>query len=345
MNIWFAGVPGGGKPGDCKREREIITFCNKRLHSYYHLNITKGILMKNKQVDLFLDSGAFSAFTQNIEIDINEYINFIKQHKEVVSFYANLDVIGDAKATYRNQLVMESKGISPLPVFHQGEDETYLKRYLKRGYPYICIGGLVGGTSSSLIPWLDHIFREYLCDEKGYPKVKVHGFGLTSLKLMLRYPWYSVDSTSWVMTSRMGGIYVPIIKKGKYVYDENSWKITVSSKSPAKKKAGAHIDSLRDIEKEQILEYIHFKGYKLGKSELRMEKGTYELKEDEKWASGRKGDKVREVEKIIEPGLCNDYKLRDEMNIIYFQDLEKSMPEWPWPFNNKRRKIRKGLLG
>jgi hypothetical protein len=38
------------------------------------------------------------------------------------------------------------------------------------------------------------------------------------------------------------------------------------------------------------------------------------------------------VETIIVPGLSNDYKQRDELNIIYFLDLEKSLPEWPWPF-------------
>ena len=50
------------------------------------------------RIKWFLDSGAFSAFTQGAEIDIQEYIEFIKEHKDYLEAYANLDVIGDAEA-------------------------------------------------------------------------------------------------------------------------------------------------------------------------------------------------------------------------------------------------------
>ena len=50
--------------------------------------------MKNNKVELFLDSGAFSAFTQKVTIDIQEYIAFIKEHEDIIDVYANLDVIG-----------------------------------------------------------------------------------------------------------------------------------------------------------------------------------------------------------------------------------------------------------
>ena len=293
--------------------------------------------MKNN-VDLFLDSGAFSAWTQKTEINIQEYIEFIFRNKKYISVYANLDSIGDPEQTWKNQKTMEAAGLTPLPCFHLNEDYEWLQRYCEK-YEYIAIGGMVGSVSNALQPFLDTCFGDYICDAKGIPKVKVHGFGLTSLKLMMRYPWYSVDSTSWVMTSRMGGIMVPRFRSGEYVYDEQSWKISVSNQSPDTKEAGEHISTLSPRQREVILDYIHMKGYKLGKSSFRQEKGIYTLKEGEKWAGGRKGDVMRNVETIEEPGLCNDYKLRDEMNIIYYMDLEKALPEWPWPFkigiNNK----------
>ena len=81
---------------------------------------------KNK-VHLFLDSGAFSAYTLGIEINIYEYIEFIKQHKNIIDMYANLDVIATgntlndkkyaAEKTLQNQKIMEEAGLSPLPVF------------------------------------------------------------------------------------------------------------------------------------------------------------------------------------------------------------------------------------
>lgn len=294
---------------------------------------------KNK-VDLFLDSGAFSAWSQGAEIDIQEYIQFIKEHQDVIDVYANLDVIGDAKGTYENQRIMEEVGLSPLPVFHYKEDEKWLERYLKRGYDYIALGGLVTDESTSIHKWLDYIFEEYITDSNGMPVVKVHGFGLTSLKLMLRFPWYSVDSTSWVTTGRMGAIYVPRYRNGQWIYGENSWKVAVSSRSPDMKEAGKHINNFPPKQKEVIEHYIHSKGYKLGKSRFEQVDKNHQLKEGERWAEKKAEIKngKRLLEIIEEEGLCNRYQLRDEINIIYFLDLEKSMPEWPWPFKVKRKK-------
>ena len=286
------------------------------------------------KIDLFLDSGAFSAFTQGIKIDIQEYISFIKEHKDAISVYANLDVIGknkdSARRTYQNQKIMEKAGLNPLPVFHLHEPFKYLKRYCNT-YEYISLGAMVGSSSVVLIPWLDRCFSEYICDPSGMPKIKVHGFGMTSLKLMLRYPWYSVDSTSWVLTGRLGGVYVPRYAQGKWFYDANSWKIQVSDRSPSKKEAGKHISTLSKGKQRIVLDYFKHKGYQVGKSEFHTESDNYELKDAERWF-GKACDGEREVETIIEPGLCNIYQQRDELNVIYFKDLENSMPKWPWPY-------------
>ena len=318
-----------------------------KLHSYYHSRdggFEKNwfeVNMKNK-VELFLDSGAFSAETQGAKINIQEYIDFIKEHEDVIEVYANLDVIGDPVDTWKNQKVMERAGLSPLPTFHYGTDLKWLKRYLSAGYDYIALGGMVPISTPNLQLWLDDLFPNHLCDEAGMPVVKVHGFGLTSLRLMLRYPWWSVDSTSWVMTGRMGSIYVPRYRNGQWIYDEESWKVPVSLKSPSAKEAGKHINTMAPGQKQIILDYIHSKGYKLGKSSFKTEAQDYKLQEGERWGEKKPKDKFssRQVEIIEEEGVSNKYQLRDEMNIIYFLDLEKSMPEWPWPY---KRAASKGL--
>lgn len=296
-----------------------------------------------KKVELFLDSGAFSAESQKVHIDINEYIDFIKEHEEVIDVYANLDVIGNAEATWKNQMIMEKAGLKPLPVFHYGEDLKWLKKLLDKGYDYISLGGMVPISTKDLFHWLDDLFSNYLTDHSGMPIVKVHGFGLTVLRLMLRYPWYSVDSTSWVVTGRMGAIFIPKFRQGKWIYDEDSWKINVSNKSPDQKDAGKHITTMSPMEKKILLDYIHSKGYKLGKSEYKWVHPEYELADNEKFVLKKPEDKKakREVEIIIEPGVSNKYQLRDEMNIIYFLDLEKSMPKWPWAFS--KTQVQEGL--
>lgn len=287
--------------------------------------------MSKQKVVLFLDSGAFSAKTQGIEINLDEYIAFVKEHLPYLSVYANLDVIGDPEATLQNQKKMEAAGLKPLPCFHYGEPIKYLQYYLSR-YDYIAFGGMVSPANTSLMPWLDEMFSSYICGSDGIPKVKVHGFGLTSLRLMKRYPWYSVDSTSWVVTGRMGSVYVPRFRSGDWDYSQDSWKVAVSTRSPSKKEAGQHIDTFSASEQEVIKQYFKYKGYQLGCSEFRIESDDYQLKDGERWNGKVLVGGKREVERIVEPGLCNDYMLRDELNIIYFLDLEKSLPQWPWSF-------------
>lgn len=293
-------------------------------------------ILKRPKIDIFLDSGAFSAFTKGVEIDIYKYIDFIKANMDRIHIYANLDVIGtdkkSAKLTYKNQGIMEEAGLNPIPVFHLHEPFKYLKLYVEK-YDYIALG-IAGRTQHKiLIPWMDQCFTDYICDAKKFPKVKVHGFAVTSLKLMLRYPWYSVDSISWVMTSRMGAIYLPEIKEnGDWVYDADSWKIMVSARSPSLKNPGRHIDTVPPEQRKSILDYIHRKGFRLGKSELKKVSAAYDLKENERWCSPEESDGKRMVEVLVEPGICNIYQQRDEMNVIFFKDLEAALPEWPWPF-------------
>jgi hypothetical protein len=316
------------------------------------------------KVNLFLDSGAFSAWSKKEHINMDDYISFIKENNDYILVYSVLDVIGNPEATLNNQQIMEKQGLNPIPCFHYMEDIKYLKQYIDN-YKYISLGGMIPIATKDLLIWLDFIFSNYICDKKtGIPKVKVHGFGMTSLVLMLRYPWYSVDSTSWVMTSRFGAVYVPRYKQGEYIYNENSWKVCVSNRSPSIKEEGQHFNTFSKMEQKIILDYFTFKGFKIGKSELRPEPKTYKLKENERWfgkeeadsqrnihgekardgyATGyqdpmKDGGKTRLVETVIESGLCNDYKQRDELNIIYFLDLEKSMPKWPWPFKQRTMK-------
>ena len=155
--------------------------------------------------DIFMDSGAFSAYTKGLVIDINEYIDFIKKYEDKLTVYANLDVIGDPAATLKNQRIMEDAGLNPLPCFHRGEPVKYLKLYLKE-HEYIALGGVVssGVTTRGLVDWMDDLFVNYLCASKGMPTVKVHGFGITSLPLLKRYPWYCMTEEDHEVLTKTG---------------------------------------------------------------------------------------------------------------------------------------------
>jgi hypothetical protein len=138
----------------------------------------------------------------------NDYISFLTANKHKIDTYSNLDVINNPTLTWRNQKELEAAGLNPIPVFHLGTDTKWLKRYVQK-YPYIAIGGMIPNTTQALIRILDPLFKEHLLDKKGFPLVKLHGFACTSPKLMIRYPWYSVDSTTCRKLSMYGGISFP----------------------------------------------------------------------------------------------------------------------------------------
>jgi hypothetical protein len=139
----------------------------------------------------------------------------------------------------------------------------------------------------------------------------------------------------------MGSIFIPNYRNGEWLYDENSEKIAVSSKSPSGKERGKHITTLTPLKKKVFLKYIHDKGYQLGKSEFKMVEQDYELKENEKWSGKKPKDKYvkREIEILVEEGLCNKYQLRDQINIQYFLDLESHAQVWPWTFKRTSNQL------
>lgn len=150
---------------------------------------------------IFLDSGAFSVFKRNEQIDIQQYIAFVKRFQAQLEVYALLDVIGDAAGTQRNLDIMEDAGLTPLPVFHGGGSMKVLETLCEK-YDYIALGGLVplALRPKVLTAWLDTCFATI---KKYWPK-KIHGFGMTNEQLWKRYPFYSVDSTSWLSAGRFG---------------------------------------------------------------------------------------------------------------------------------------------
>lgn len=223
-------------------ERSMRDSCENYLESYHYIHSQRYVdKIRRDGIKVFLDSGAFSAFSKGISVNINEYCDYIHRNADIIEFPSVLDAIGDPDGTWRNQEEMERQGTNPLPCFHFGEPDAVLEYYLSK-YEYITIGGMVPISTPQLRIWLDRIWAQYLTHPDGTPKVKVHGFGLTSLPLMFRYPWYSVDSSTWVQWAANGMILIP----GK------AGQVDVSNKSSRRKQRGQHMDSVAPIETEAI---------------------------------------------------------------------------------------------
>lgn len=224
--------------------------CKNLLESYHYFNNDKQCNWTRYGGErIFLDSGAFSAYTQGVTIDLPKYCNFIKRNSDIIEVASVLDAVGDPHQTYLNQKEMESHGVSPLPCFHYGEDERYLEYYVAN-YEYITLGGMVPISTPDLLKWLDRLWDRYLTDGAGRARLKVHGFGLTVIKLMERYPWYSVDSSSWVQISSVGSIIHP-----------DYGVIAMSNTSPNRKQEGRHFDTFSIMEQHALADEFARIGY------------------------------------------------------------------------------------
>lgn len=232
-----------------KIHRDNVKYILESYHYIHKDSYVKKIRKDGKKV--FLDSGAFSAFTKGVKVDIKKYCRYIQANEDIIECASVLDAIGDPQGTFENQAEMERLGTRPLPCFHYGEDERYLEYYVAN-YEYITLGGMVPISTPQLKFWLDRLWEKYLTDGAGRPKIKVHGFGLTTVSLMSRYPWYSVDSSSWVQIAANGNIIHP-----------DHGAIPVSVSSPARKQHGQHIDTMAPDLREALSRKLEEPGFEV----------------------------------------------------------------------------------
>jgi len=185
----------------------------------FHYFKNKIEILKELKSDknIFIDSGAFSAYNSGAIIDIDDYSKYLIELSP--NLYAGLDVIGDPIKTLQNNKYMEQKyKLSPIPTFHMGEDIKHLDRFLN--YPYIALGGMV--MAENIIPWLDKVWNHIL--KRDY-EIKIHGFGMTNQVIIDRYPWYSIDSTSFDRAARFGIVTLfNDLKNEIYTIHLNEWR-------------------------------------------------------------------------------------------------------------------------
>lgn len=301
----------------------------------------------------FLDSGSFTLWTlaekwakENSVSDpykyyetpeflayMDAYAAFIKKHKSAIDYYANVDAIPNPEVTFRNQKYLEKNhGLSPVPVVHYKTDLSWLEKYISRSglaesgsddgkrdtdvpkHPLIALGGLVGSTNQERCKdWLDRAFA-VICDQpSGLPRARIHGFGVTSFPLLLRYPWWSTDSTTWTMVGAMGGILVPHMRHGKWVFkDPFPYVVKFSDKSKEIKLAGKHFYTMAKGEQRRVLQWLEEIDVPLG-------------------AKDKEGE-------VTEYGVTNRHCERKAANLLFFERMRKTLPEYPWAFQGVRRR-------
>lgn len=273
---------------------------------------------------LMLDSGAYTAWTQGITIDVNRYIEALKYYSHAINYIVNLDVIpgsykkGKAslmeieeacKIGWNNyETLLKHFDISKvLPVFHQGDDIKWLNRMIEFGSPYIGLSPRVGLSNREKIIWLDEcMFR--LLDKNGQPKARFHGFGISSFPIMDRYKWFSIDSSDYIIRTAIGGIYVPPWRNGKWDYSVKPLCFTISQWTNIGQAQPNLIGSVRRAgtgKSFELLErYANEFGMPFGRSVIRRE-----IKDD---------GKLHRIERIEEDGIITNPLIRGGLVGSYF---------------------------
>lgn len=267
FDLYFAG----------SAEAEVNNFifeqgCN---HLYSQYNDRSQIAKWNELADahpenttskLFIDSGAYTVYTRQKTLDVDEYINYLNSMDKYLTIFAQVDkipgvhgqpktkeqVLEAPKLSWENYLYMREKVNSPdklLPIFHRREDFSWLEQMLETTFdskhiPYIGIAATTDSSTKEKEAWFEKVFE--VIRNSSNPNVKTHAFGMTSLKLLEKFPFTSADSTSWLMTAVTGGIMT------KYGV------ICVSDRQYNNKD---HIKHLSDTARKDIDEYIQSFGF------------------------------------------------------------------------------------
>jgi hypothetical protein len=93
---------------------------------------------------------------------------------------------------------MKLKGFDPLPVFHYGDSEWFLRTYIKEGCKYIALGNTVPiKDKNKVAEWVNHL-------TESYPEIEFHLLGSSSKKVTQNTNLYSVDSSTWIMMAMNG---------------------------------------------------------------------------------------------------------------------------------------------
>jgi hypothetical protein len=262
-------------------------------------------------VKIMLDSGAYSAWYHGAPLDLDHYISYAGEHQKLFDAIVGLDQIpganrsaaktsGDieraAVKSYENFHRMRKAGLEVIPVFHQGEDWSWLDRYLFDGVPYVGISPYPRAGQDSILHWLDEVFTR-ITDEAGEPLIKTHGFGATSWGMITRYPWFSIDSTTWALAAGYGTIILPPFTHSPAhgvlpTYDRPPFRFSISDRDTA---------------------------------------GSRPFHKQGKWTKSAIGQFIESAGLSLSQ-VANSDRYRAELNAYYYVQLEKSLEVRPFRY-------------
>jgi hypothetical protein len=232
-------------------------------------------------VCLMIDSGAFTVWTKNKQIDIEEYYQFYNKYSCGIDYIINLDVIPGkpyrkistrdtelaSQKGWENYLCLLDKGIDKnklVHVFHQGDPFRWLWKLIDSKPKIMSLSPANDKTPGNRSYWIDECMKT--CSVNGKSIVDFHGLGVTSIKLVKRYPWFSVDSARWRRVSGYGKLLLPYIKNNDFYWDQLD-EIFISD-DPRAKQYNSHWNNMTPNHQNKIKSIMGNYGFNLDEMKI-----------------------------------------------------------------------------
>lgn len=164
------------------------------LISYFYLREQSEASLRrvitNPNIELLVDSGAFSALNVGAEITLDEYLEFCHKWKDYLFGYMALDKLQDPVQTDKNLKVMIASGLKPIPVHVLGDTARRMDELFELS-EWVALGGLRRPQRG---PAPVSYIRQKMLWARGR---HVHWLGYTRKQMLEAFRPYSADCSSW----------------------------------------------------------------------------------------------------------------------------------------------------
>jgi len=177
------------------------------LLSFFYAKKSNMDAIKDIKGGFWLDSGVFTARKKGLTINTKDIINHYNQYSECIRWCFNNDH-GEVENQFKNLKIMVKAGLPTIGIFHGKTMQTAhgvmdmddIDRMLEIT-PYIAIGANMKNKAIT-DKYLDNFFN-YI-HKKNYWPLKIHLLGNETAKYLLKYPFYSCDTSTYAQASVWG---------------------------------------------------------------------------------------------------------------------------------------------
>lgn len=162
-----------------------------------------------------LDNGAFTAWKQDKQLDVDGYIKWVHEwHRHPGFDWALIPDVIDGTDAENDELIRRwPKALPGVPVWHMHEPTVRLT-WLARQFRVVALGSSGQYASVGTSGWWTRMTQamKAVCDERGRPMCKLHGLRMLDPEVFGRLPLSSADSTNAAVNSgslSRFGMYLP----------------------------------------------------------------------------------------------------------------------------------------